>query len=194
MAGSMSPTIGVLALQGAFRAHADAFAALGARVREVRTAGDVEGLNAIVLPGGESTTMSKLLDSAALRRPLADALQAGLPAFATCAGLILLAATVLDGRPDQTGFATLDVTVRRNAYGRQLDSFETDLDVNGLESPFHAVFIRAPLIEQLGEGVQVLARHDGHAVLVRQGSTMAMSFHPELAGDHRLHARFLQEV
>jgi 5'-phosphate synthase pdxT subunit len=189
-----TPTIGVLALQGAFRAHADAFADLGARVREVRTAGDLDGLNAVVLPGGESTTMSKLLDSSQLRQPLGDALQSGLPVFATCAGLILLARTVLDGRDDQTGFATLDVTVRRNAYGRQVDSFEVDLDVDGLDTPFHAVFIRAPLIVQHGDGVQVLAQHDGHPVLVRQGSTMAMSFHPELAGDRRMHARFLQEV
>ena len=190
----VAPVIGVLALQGAFRAHSEAFEALGAVVREVRTAPDLHGLDGIALPGGESTTMSKLLDSSGLRQPLSEALDGGLPVFATCAGLILLAGAVLDGRPDQTSFACLDVTVRRNAYGRQVDSFETDLRIEGLDTPFHAVFIRAPVIVEHGVGVQVLARHDGHPVLVRQGATMAMSFHPELAGDHRLHARFLLEV
>jgi pyridoxal 5'-phosphate synthase pdxT subunit len=147
-----------------------------------------------VLPGGESTTMSRLLDTSQVREPLYEVLRDGLPAFATCAGLILLATTVLDGRPDQRSFATLDVTVRRNAYGRQVDSFETDLVVDDLDTPFHAVFIRAPVIVEHGSTVEVLSRHDGHPVLVRQGTTMAMSFHPELAGDRRLHERFLQEV
>lgn len=194
MASSTRPTLGVLALQGAFRAHADAFVALGATVREVRTAADLDGVDALVLPGGESTTMSRLLDTAELRGPLAERLEGGLPTFATCAGLILLARTVLDGRPDQVSFGTIDVTVRRNAYGRQVDSFETDLTVTGLDGPFHAVFIRAPVIIDHGVGVEVLAEHDGQPVLVRQGRTMAMSFHPELAGDRRLHQRFLQEV
>ena len=189
-----SPLVGVLALQGAFRAHAEHVASLGADVREVRTPSDLVGLDALVLPGGESTTMSRLLDTSGLRTPLQERLTEGLPAFATCAGLILLATTVLDGRPDQQSFAVLDVAVRRNAYGRQVDSFETDLTVEGLDTPFHAVFIRAPAIVDHGPAVEVLAAHADRPVLVRQGAIMAMSFHPELAGDRRLHARFLQEV
>jgi 5'-phosphate synthase pdxT subunit len=134
------------------------------------------------------------LGTSGLTAPLSDVLHDGLPAFATCAGLILLARTVLDGRADQHSFATLDVVVQRNAYGRQVDSFETDLTVAGLDDPFHAVFIRAPAIVSWGSDVEVVARYDEQPVLVRQGRTMAMSFHPELAGDHRLHAAFLQEV
>jgi pyridoxal 5'-phosphate synthase pdxT subunit len=186
--------VGVLALQGAFRAHSDALSALGAQVSEVRTPDDLVGLDAVVLPGGESTTMSRLLNTSGLREPLGQVLHAGLPALATCAGLILLARTVLDGRPDQQSFGVLDVTVQRNAYGRQVDSFETDLTVTGLEGTFHAVFIRAPVIVAAGPNVEVLAQHDDTPVLVRQGRHVAMSFHPELAGDHRLHALFLQEV
>lgn len=138
--------------------------------------------------------MSRLLGTSMLREPLGERLADGLPAFATCAGLILLASEVLDGRDDQHRFAVLEVTVRRNAYGRQVDSFETDLEVKGLDGPFHAVFIRAPALVRVGSGVEVLASHEGQPVLVRQGRHMAMSFHPELAGDHRLHAAFLQEV
>lgn len=190
----VGPLVGVLALQGAFRAHVEAFAALGARTREVRIPDDLRGLDAIALPGGESTTMSRLLGTSMLQEPLGDALLSGLPAFATCAGLILLASEVLDGRDDQHRFAVVDLTVRRNAYGRQVDSFETDLSVTGLDDPFHAVFIRAPAIVRVGSGVEVLARYEDQPVLVRQGRHVAMSFHPELAGDHRLHAAFLQEV
>jgi len=192
--GRAVPRVGVLALQGAFRAHAELFTGLGAQVLEVRIPADLVGLDAIVMPGGESTTMSRLLGTSGLTAPLSEALHDGLPAFATCAGLILLARTVLDGRPDQYSFATLDVVVQRNAYGRQVDSFETDLTVSGLDDPFHAVFIRAPAIVSWGSDVEVVALHDEKPVLVRQGRTMAMSFHPELAGDHRLHAAFLQEV
>ena len=189
-----TPIVGVLALQGAFRSHAEHLEALGARTREVRVPGDLVGLDAIVLPGGESTTMSRLLVTSGLFDPLGEALRDGLAAFATCAGLILAARNVLDGREDQRVFGVLDATVRRNAYGRQRDSFETDLDVTGLEDPFHAVFIRAPMVESIGRGVEVLASFGDHPVLIRQGRVMAATFHPELAGDSRIHQTFLQEV
>ncbi len=186
--------VGVLALQGAFAAHAEVLEGLGAEVSEVRVPGDLARLSGLVMPGGESTTMSKLLVSSGLFVALGKRLSQGFPVFGTCAGMILLAARVLDGRPDQQSFAALDVTVRRNAYGRQVDSFEADLSVTGLNAPFPAVFIRAPLITELGGGVQVLARHEAQPVLVRQGSVMAASFHPELTGDGRLHELFLSEI
>ena len=186
--------VGVLALQGAFAAHVRTLAELGARPVEVRTPHDLDGVDALVLPGGESTTMSKLLDTSGLRAPLAELLAGGLPVFGTCAGMILLATDVLDGRADQRSFGAIDLSVRRNGYGRQIDSFETDLRVEGLEVPVHAVFIRAPLVERVGAGVEVLAVHDGHPVLVREGCVTVCSFHPELSGDARLHALFLQEV
>jgi 5'-phosphate synthase pdxT subunit len=184
----------VLALQGAFAAHAEVLEGLGAEVSEVRVPGDLARLSGLVMPGGESTTMSKLLVSSGLFAALGKRLSQGFPVFGTCAGMILLAARVLDGRPDQQSFSALDVTVRRNAYGRQVDSFEADLSVTGLNAPFPAVFIRAPLITELGDGVQVLARHEAQPVLVRQGSVMAASFHPELTGDGRLHELFLSEI
>jgi 5'-phosphate synthase pdxT subunit len=184
--------VGVLALQGASRRHAEALAALGAHAVEVRTPEDLTGVEGLVLPGGESTTMSKLLDISGLFEPVAERLRAGMPAFGTCAGLILLATDILDGRPDQRSFSALDVAVRRNAFGRQVDSFETDLDVAGVDGgSFPAVFIRAPAIERVGEGVEVLASVDGRPVLCRQGAVMAAAFHPELSGDLRLHERFL---
>ncbi len=186
--------IGVLALQGAFVAHARALTEIGVEPAEVRVPSDLGRLDGIVLPGGESTTMSMLLESSGLFEPLRDRLLGGLPAFGTCAGMILLARDVADGRSDQRSFAALDVAVRRNAYGRQVDSFETDLDVTGLDRPFHAVFIRAPAIESSGPGVTVLARHEGRPVLVRQGSVFAAAFHPELSGDARLHALFAAHV
>jgi len=186
--------VGVLALQGAFAAHAEVLEGLGAEVSEVRVPGDLARLSGLVMPGGESTTMSKLLVSSGLFAALGKRLSQGFPVFGTCAGMILLAARVLDGRPDQQSFSALDVTVRRNAYGRQVDSFEADLSVTGLNAPFPAVFIRAPLITELGDGVQVLARHEAQPVLVRQGSVMAASFHPELTGDGRLHELFLSEI
>jgi 5'-phosphate synthase pdxT subunit len=186
--------VGVLALQGAFAAHARVLADLDVEAVEVRTPADLGGVDALVLPGGESTTMSMLLESSGLFDPLAARLADGLPVFGTCAGMILLAADVLDGRPDQRTFGAIDVVVRRNAYGRQVDSFEADLDVAGLVDPFHAVFIRAPGVEQAGEGVEVLAEHEGRPVLARQGVVTVASFHPELSGDARLHRRFLEEV
>jgi 5'-phosphate synthase pdxT subunit len=185
----------VLALQGAFAAHARTLAELGARPVEVRTPADFEGVDALVMPGGESTTMSFLLESSLLFDVIAQRLADAMPVFGTCAGMILLANEVLDGRPDQRRFAAIDITVRRNGYGRQVDSFEADLAVAGLEAaPFHGVFIRAPLVEAVGPSVSVLASHDGHPVLVRQDSVLAASFHPELANDRRLHDLFLQGV
>ena len=185
--------IGVLALQGASRRHAEALATLGASPVEVRTPDDLAGVEGIVLPGGESTTISKLLDLSGLFDPLAERLADGMPAFGTCAGMILLSARILDGRPDQRSFGVLDVDVRRNAFGRQVDSFEAELAVDGLAGgDFPAVFIRAPAIERVGERVDVLARVDGHAVLCRQGPVLAAAFHPELSDDLRLHRYFLE--
>lgn len=185
------PKVGILAVQGAVREHADALADLGAHPVEVRTPHDLAGIDAIVLPGGESTTMSMLLESGGLFDPLAALLADGLPAFGTCAGMILLASEVLDGRADQRRFDVIDITVRRNAFGRQVDSFEADLPVEGLAGPFPAVFIRAPFVERVGPGVEVLAQVDGHPVLCRQGSVLTAAFHPELSGDLRLHSLFL---
>ncbi len=187
--------VGVLALQGAFREHAEALGALGADVAFVKRPEHLAGVDAIILPGGESTTIDKLLDTSELRRPLTDALRGGLPAFATCAGLIVCAHDIVDGRPDQQPLDVLDVTVRRNGYGRQRESFEVALDVRGLAGgPFAGVFIRSPVVERTGSAVEVLAAHDSVPVLGRQGQVWFASFHPELSGDLRLHQRFLQEV
>ena len=186
--------VGLLALQGASAPHADAFRALGAVPVEVRTPAQLADVDALVIPGGESTTMSKLLDTSGLATPLAERLAAGLPTFGTCAGMILLARTVLDGRPDQRSYDAINVTVRRNAFGRQVDSFEADLAIDGLADPFHAVFIRAPFVEQVGDGVDVLASIDGHPVLCRQGAVLVAAFHPELTGDLRLHELFLSLI
>jgi pyridoxal 5'-phosphate synthase pdxT subunit len=186
--------VGVLALQGAFREHREVLDALGVDVVEVRTPAELGALDALILPGGESTTMSKLLDSSEVRAPLAELLADGLPVLGTCAGMILLAREVVDGRPDQESFGAIDVAVRRNAYGRQRDSFEAELAVDGLGGgPFPGVFIRAPRIESVGERVDVLARHDDVPVLARQGAVVVTSFHPELSGDLRLHEWFLRE-
>jgi pyridoxal 5'-phosphate synthase pdxT subunit len=186
--------IGILALQGATAAHASALTRLGAEPVEVRTPAELDDVDAVVLPGGESTTISFLLDSNGLREPLAARLAGGLPAFGTCAGMILLATEVLDGRPDQRSFGVIDLAVRRNAFGRQLESFEADLDVTGLDDPFHAVFIRAPGVERVGDGVEVLAEVDGQAVLCRQGPLLVSAFHPELTDDLRLHELFLEAI
>jgi 5'-phosphate synthase pdxT subunit len=183
--------VGVLALQGDVREHRSALEALGAHVVEVRTADDLAGIDGLVLPGGESTTISMLLASSGLFDPVADRLHDGMPAFGTCAGMILLARDVLDGRPDQRSFGVVDIAVRRNAFGRQVDSFETRLDVAGVDSPVDAVFIRAPFVESVGPGVEVLAEVDGHPVLVRHGSHYAAAFHPELSDDLRVHQLFL---
>ena len=189
----MQPLVGVLALQGAFAAHEAALADAGAFTRQIRTPADLAGVHALVMPGGESTTMSKLLESSGLFDEVKARLSDGMPVFGTCAGMILLATEVLDGRPDQRSFGAIDVAVRRNGYGRQIDSFETDIPVEGLDQPFHGVFIRAPKVESSGPGVHVLASHEGVPVLARQGNVMVASFHPELTGDARLHRLFLQQ-
>ncbi|MGD9798316.1 MAG: pyridoxal 5'-phosphate synthase glutaminase subunit PdxT [Acidimicrobiia bacterium] len=188
----MGTRVGVLALQGAVRPHAEALVDIGAVPVEVRCPGDLAGLDAMVLPGGESTTMSMLIESSGLREPLADWLGEARPVLGTCAGMILLAAEVLDGRDDQRSFGVIDLAVRRNAFGRQRESFEGDLDVVGLDEPFHAVFIRAPFVERAGAGVEVLASVDGHPVLCRAGNVLVSSFHPELGHDRRLHRMFLE--
>jgi 5'-phosphate synthase pdxT subunit len=191
----VKPTVGVLAVQGAFALHARALSELGARAPEVRTPQDLARVDALVMPGGESTTMSMLLESSGLFETVAARLDDGMPVFGTCAGMILLATTVLDGRPDQRCFGAIDIAVRRNGYGRQVDSFEASLAVSDVPGePFPAVFIRAPLVEAAGPGVEVLATYEGHPVLARQGAVTVASFHPELSADSRLHARFLQEV
>jgi pyridoxal 5'-phosphate synthase pdxT subunit len=182
--------IGVLALQGAFAAHTRALARLGLRVGEVRTAADLADVDALVLPGGESTTMAHLIRTTGLDGPLREWFARDRPVLATCAGLILVADEVLDGRIDQQSYGLLDITVRRNAYGRQIDSFETDLDIVGLDEPFHAVFIRAPVIERIGSEVEVLATWDERPVMVRQGRRLAVAFHPELSHDVRIHELF----
>ncbi|MGI8662333.1 MAG: pyridoxal 5'-phosphate synthase glutaminase subunit PdxT [Acidimicrobiales bacterium] len=186
--------MGVLALQGAFARHEAMLLALDAEPIEVRTPEQLGGVDAIVVPGGESTTMSMLLASCDLAAPLAERLDAGLPALGTCAGMILLATEVLDGREDQRSFGAIDIAVRRNAFGRQVDSFETDLRVDGVDEPVHAVFIRAPFVERAGADVDVLATYDGHPVLCRQGRVLVAAFHPELTDDSTVHELFLQEV
>ena len=183
--------VGVVALQGDVREHRETLDALGVDTAEVRLPDDLGALDALILPGGESTTIGQLLDSSGLRPALADRLRDGLPVLGTCAGAILLARRVLDGRADQAPLAALDVTIRRNGYGTQQHSFEADLTVDGLDRPFPGVFIRAPLVETVGATVEVLAEHDGHPVLLRDGPVWAATFHPELAGDLRVHQRFL---
>jgi 5'-phosphate synthase pdxT subunit len=187
--------VGVLALQGASARHAAMLARLGAQPVAVRSCGELGTVDALVLPGGESTTMSMLLESSGLFDPVAERLAGGMPAFGTCAGMILLGHDILDGRADQRCFDAIDITVRRNAFGRQIDSFEADLAVAGSEGvPVHAVFIRAPVVETVGAGVEVLATVDGQPVLCRQGPVLVAAFHPELGDDPRLHELFLSEV
>lgn len=184
--------IGVLALQGAFARHLEALASCGQSAREVRTEEQLSDVDALIIPGGESTTMSKLIDSNGLRPALTGRLASGMPVFGTCAGMILLATDVLDGRADQVSFGTIDLAVRRNGYGRQINSFEADLEVADLEGgPLRAIFIRAPKVESIGADVEVMAEVDGVPVLCRQGTTMVASFHPELSDDRRLHQMFV---
>ena len=179
-------------MQGAFAEHLRALKKVGAHTRLVRTREDLEGLDGIVLPGGESTTMTMLMERTGLLEPLREAISDGLATFATCAGMIVLARDVVDGTADQRGLGLLDIGVRRNGYGRQVDSFEASLDVIGLGGKsFPGVFIRAPLVESTG-AVEVIAEHDGHPVAVRQGRIVALCFHPELTGDLRLHREFVK--
>jgi pyridoxal 5'-phosphate synthase pdxT subunit len=188
--------VGVLALQGAFALHTKALARLGADAVEVRTPAELARVDGLVIPGGESTTMSKLLEANELFEPIADRLSDGMATLGTCAGMILLAREVLDGRDDQRSFGAIDIAVRRNAFGRQIDSFEADLQVSGLpEAPVHAVFIRAPVVESVGDEVDVLARVEGgRPVACRQGRVLVTSFHPELSPDLRVHELFLREL
>ncbi len=187
--------VGVLALQGAFARHAVCLRALGADAREIRTPADLDDVDALVLPGGESTTMSMLLETSGLFDAIAQRLDAGMPTLGTCAGMILLGREILDGRPDQRCFGTVDISVRRNAFGRQVDSFEADLSLGDRSGePFRAIFIRAPFVERAGPDVEVLATVDGHPVLCRQGAVIVTAFHPELTPDLRLHDRFLKEI
>lgn len=188
---SPAPTVGVLALQGAFLDHQKVFERLGARTRLVRLARDLEGLDGIAMPGGESTTMTILMERMGLWEPLRDALAGGLPALATCAGMIVLASRIDDGVAGQRGFGLLDVAVRRNGYGRQVDSFEAPIRVEGLDASFPGVFIRAPYVEGVGEA-DVYAVQDDQPVGVRQGHLTALCFHPELSGDTRIHEEFLR--
>ena len=193
----MSRVVGVLALHGAFEAHQHVMGELGFETLQVRTPSDLDAVDALVMPGGESTTMSHLLLTSGLFESIDARLMQGMPVFGTCAGMILLAKGVLDGRPDQKSFGAIDIDVKRNAYGRQIDSFETDIAIDGFVDDFHAVFIRAPQIARCGEGVTVLARHGQDVVLARQGAVMVASFHPELTSDTRIHSLFtglLQEV
>jgi 5'-phosphate synthase pdxT subunit len=196
----VTPTIGVLALQGDVREHLAALERVGAAGRAVRREAELDGLAGIVLPGGESTTMDKLMRAFGLRDPLRAALGAGFPAYGSCAGMILLADRVLDGPPDQETLGGIDMTVRRNAFGRQVASFEGDVEMAGVPGgPLHGVFIRAPWVEDVGPAVEVLARVEegeaaGRIVAVRQGSLLATSFHPEMTGDGRVHELFVRIV
>jgi 5'-phosphate synthase pdxT subunit len=181
-----APLIGVLALQGGFEAHANALRRLGAHVREVRVPGDLEGIQGLVIPGGESTTMTLGIEREGLAEPLRALLVSGLPALGSCAGLIML---------DRDHLAVMDIRAARNAFGRQIRSFESDVEVAGIAGgPMRAIFIRAPWIEEHGEEVEVLASLDGHAVAAREGATLAVAFHSELSGDDRLHEWLLARV
>ncbi len=205
-ASDSQPLIGVVALQGAAAEHVAAFRRAGARAVEVRVPADLDGVDAVALPGGESTTMSHLLRTSGLFDALSERLAGGMPAFGTCAGMILLAVDVLDGRPDQRCFGAIDISVRRNAFGRQVASFEAELTADGLDEPFKAVFIRAPWVERAGDSVEVLAEitpasnssTDGVPssvpVLCRSGPILVSSFHPELTADDRIHQIFLDMV
>lgn len=190
------PVIGVLALQGDFREHLAVLRSLGADARPIRRAEELSELVGLVLPGGESSVMDKLSRAFGLAQPLKDAIRSGLPVYGTCAGLIMLADRVIDAIEGQQSLGGLDIAVRRNAFGSQLDSFETDLDIPsvGVE-PMHAVFIRAPVVEQLGDAVTTLATlADGRVVAVEQGNLLGTSFHPEMTGDTRFHQYFLAKV
>jgi 5'-phosphate synthase pdxT subunit len=197
---SAAASIGVLALQGDVREHLRALDESGARARAVRRVDELDALDGLVVPGGESTTISKLAVEFGLLEPLQKLIADGLPVYGSCAGMIMLASEVLDGRPDQRGFGGIDMTVRRNAFGRQVDSFEAPVELTRLEGgPFHAVFIRAPWVERVGEAVEVLGRITtgraaGRIVAVRQRNLLATAFHPELTGDPRVHRYFVEMV
>ncbi len=187
--------IGVLALQGDVQEHLIALATAGAVARPVRRPEELAEVDGLVIPGGESTTMSKLAALFGMAEPLRERIAAGLPVYGTCAGLIMVADKILDPRSGQETFGGIDMIVRRNAFGRQNESFEAAVEVAGVaDGPVEGVFIRAPWVESVGAEVEVLAEHDGHIVAVRQGNVLATSFHPELTGDHRMHALFTDMV
>ncbi|HVE74137.1 MAG TPA: pyridoxal 5'-phosphate synthase glutaminase subunit PdxT [Mycobacteriales bacterium] len=189
----VAPRVGVLALQGDVREHLAALQRVRAIGVPVRRPTELAGLDGIIVPGGESTTIGKLLAAFDLLEPLRAALRAGLPAYGSCAGMVLLADDVIDARPDHPTLGGLDITVRRNAFGRQVDSFEADLTLAEISGdPVRAVFIRAPWVERVGPAVEVLATRGGHPVAVRQGRLLATAFHPELAGDDRVHRLFVR--
>ena len=183
--------VGVLALQGAFERHIKTFQKIGVNALPVKSPDDLEQVDRLVIPGGESTAISMLLNLNSLRAPLQKRISEKMPVFGTCAGMIVLSKTVLDGREDQLPLNAIDITVRRNAFGRQIDSFESELEVKGLNEPFPAVFIRAPIVESVGNSVEVYARVNGQIVLCGNDSTLVTSFHPELSDDNRIHEIFL---
>ncbi|GES34307.1 pyridoxal 5'-phosphate synthase glutaminase subunit PdxT [Streptomyces angustmyceticus] len=190
-----TPTIGVLALQGDVREHLTALAEADALARPVRRPEELDEIDGLVIPGGESTTMSKLAVVFGMLEPLRAFVRAGKPVYGTCAGMIMVADKLLDAREDQETLGGIDMIVRRNAFGRQNESFEAAVDVAGIAGgPVEGVFIRAPWVESVGGAVEVLATYDGHTVAVRQGNVLATSFHPELTGDHRVHALFVDMV
>ncbi|MGW8976659.1 pyridoxal 5'-phosphate synthase glutaminase subunit PdxT [Streptomyces platensis] len=190
-----TPTIGVLALQGDVREHLTVLAEADALARPVRRPEELDEIDGLVIPGGESTTMSKLAVVFGMLEPLRAFVRAGKPVYGTCAGMIMVADKLLDAREDQETFGGVDMIVRRNAFGRQNESFEAAIDVAGIPGgPVEGVFIRAPWVESVGGAVEVLATYDGHTVAVRQGNVLATSFHPELTGDHRVHALFVDMV
>ena len=185
----MNMQVGVLALQGAFAAHSDCLSSIGVQTVEVRTPEQLNSVDALLMPGGESSTMSQLLESSGLFDPISSRIADGMPVFGTCAGMILLASEILDGRSDQRSFSAIDISVRRNAFGRQVDSFEATIQSS--VGDFQGVFIRAPRIERVGGEVEVLGSINDEPVLVRQGNVLAASFHPELSNDARLHEYFV---
>ncbi|WP_344193221.1 pyridoxal 5'-phosphate synthase glutaminase subunit PdxT [Pedococcus aerophilus] len=193
------PTIGVLAVQGDVREHLHAVQQAGAQGTTVRRPRELAEVDALIIPGGESTTMDKLVRAFDLHGPLRERLAAGMPAYGSCAGMIMLADRIADARPDQQTLGGLDITVRRNAFGRQVDSFEEDIHFAGVDGTVRAIFIRAPWVEEASESVEVLARVEegpaaGRIVAVRQGPLLATSFHPEVSGDHRVHGLFVEIV
>lgn len=197
MVTTARPRVGVLAVQGDVVEHLRALEASGASAEPVRRDSELAGLAGLVIPGGESTTIDRLSRIFGLHAPIRTLIADGLPVYGSCAGMIQLADEILDGHRDQQTFGGIDMTVRRNAFGRQVDSFEVDLEVSGIvrpEEPFRTVFIRAPWVERTGPGVEVLARVEGHPVAVRQGPLLATSFHPEVTHDHRIHDLFVRMV
>ncbi len=191
----MSLKVGVLALQGDFREHAATLQSIGVDSAEIRRVSELEKVSGLIIPGGESTVMQKLAVAYNLFEPIQNKIKNGFPVFGTCAGLIMLANQILDGIPGQSGFGGLDVAVRRNAFGHQVDSFEADLEFTGVDGSVHAAFIRAPIVEQVGTGVEILSKlKDGRIVGVRQNNALGISFHPEVVGESRIHKLFIEQI